>query len=96
MTLELLKTLDEKELEIALYVVNGISPVIKNTVIPPIGLTWFKRGALEKRIVDAFDKVKPEFHSIYSSLLNKLGVEHVIKHETPTPPVSGSHVSGSI
>lgn len=101
MTLEQLKSLDEAELSMALYITNVISPT--HIEIPPTGLTWFRRGILEKKLLDAFPQVKFEAHPIYSSLLNKLGIQHEIKLEklpeidTNTPCISGSmQVTGSV
>lgn len=93
MTLEQLSSLTEDELDLALYVCNVIAPPFTGMEIPPRGLTWFRPGALEQKLVSCFNKVLPEAHPIYSSLLTKLNVQHEIKkNETP---VSGS-VSGSL
>jgi len=83
MTLEQLSSLDEKELEMALYIVNVLNPIKPEMEIPPRGLTWFKKGVLEKILIDSFNQVKPEYHPIYSSLLNKLNIEHNITYNAP-------------
>lgn len=83
MTFDQLHDLDENELAMVLFVVNSISPVAGVGEVSPLGLTWFRKGTLEKKLVDAFDRVKPEFHPIYSSLLTKLNVQHTIKYEQP-------------
>jgi hypothetical protein len=91
MTLNQLDTLSEDELAIALYIVNHISPLsIPKMELGPINLTWFKHDMLVKKLLDAFPKVKPEGHVIYSSLLKKLGVEHEIKYEQAPLPVTAS------
>lgn len=82
MTLNQLESLTEDELAIALYVVNTLRPVKPPIEIPPRGLTWFKKGMLEQKLVECFNNVNPEAHPIYSSLLSKLGVKHEIKYET--------------
>ena len=89
MTLDQLESLTDDETGFALYVVNHLFPV-PNIEIPPRGLTWFRKGELEKKIMDSFPRVKRESHPIFSSLLNKLGVQHEIKYEQP------SQVTGSI
>ncbi len=81
MTISQLESLTEPELEMALYVANVLRPVRPPIEIPPRGLTWFKKGELEKKLVECFNNVKPEAHPIYSSLLTKLGVQHEIKYE---------------
>ena len=89
MTLAQLHRLDEHELAMVLFIVNHLTPVLPYE-IPPQGLTWFKKGMLEKKIGEAFPALKHEAHSIFSSLLNKLGVQHEIKYEQPPLPVSCS------
>ena len=95
MTLEQLSSLTEDELDLALYVCNVVSPPIQGMEIPPCGLTWFRKGALEQKLLAIFPKVLPEAHPIYSSLLTKLNVQHEIKQEQPPLPVTGS-ITGSI
>ena len=94
MTLEQLSSLTEQELDMCLYVVNVLAPVPGVPDIPPHGLTWFKKGVLEQKIGGSFQQVKREHHSIFSSLLNKLGVQHEIKYETP--PSGSIETSGSL
>lgn len=81
MTLEQLHSLSEDELGMALFIVNHISPVPAMKEIPPIGLTWFRKGTLEKKLMNALDYVNPEAHPIFSSLLTKLNIQHEIKYE---------------
>jgi len=86
MTLDQLNSLTEDEIAIALHIVNVISPTIKDLEFPPYGLTWFRPGTLERKLLNNFNSLKPEAHPIYSSLLNKLNVQHEIKYQTPPVP----------
>ena len=83
MTLDQLSSLTEDELALALYVVNVLFPVEPKIEVPPHGLVWFRPGVLEKKIGDSFPRLKPEYHGLFSSLLNKLGVKHEIRYEQP-------------
>jgi len=89
MTLEQLSSLTEDELAMCLYIVNVLHPMSPPMEIPPRGLTWFRPGVLEKKIGDSFQQIKPEYHGLFSSVLNNLGVQHEIRYETPP---SGSKV----
>lgn len=89
MTLAQFESLTEDELAMALYIVNTLTPVMPYE-IPPKGLMWFRKGALESRIQAAFPHVLKEAHPVFSSLLTKLGVAHEIKYEQPPQPVTGS------
>jgi hypothetical protein len=102
MTISQLESLSEEELELALYIVNVVAPQGFPIEMSPRGLTWFRKGTLEKKFLEIFPKLKPEGHAIYSSLLTKLGVQHEIKYEVKPPsqipdsvPESGS-LSGSL
>lgn len=86
MTLHQLNSLSEYEMALTLYIVNIHTPSLPGVEIPPQGLTWFKKGMLEKKIGETFPALTKEAHPIFSSLLNKLGVQHEIKYETPAPP----------
>lgn len=89
MTLNQLNSLDEQELGLALYVINVLAPPGSPKVeFKPKNLTWFRRGVLEKKFLDIFPMLKPEGHATYSSLLNKLGIQHEIKYEQPSAPIS--------
>lgn len=96
MTLNQLNSLDEQELDLCLYVVNVLHPVGMVGELPPSGLTWFKKGILEKKLTDVMDKLKPEAYSVYSSLLKKLGMPCELKMPENTsidsspPPVPPS------
>jgi hypothetical protein len=83
MTLYQLESLTEEELGMALYIVNTLKPLKPSIELPPRGLTWLRKGELEKRLMESFSFIKPEAHPIYSSLLNKLGIQHEIKYEQP-------------
>jgi len=90
MTLNQLHSLTEQELDMLFYIVNVFFPPTSPQIcmLVPRQLTWFKKDALIKKIVDAFPKVLPEGHLIYSSLLEKLGVKIEIKYQPPPPPVA--------
>lgn len=83
MTLHQLNSLTEDEICFTLYVVNILSPISLGYEIPSNGLTWLRKGVLEKKIQESFPHVKKEAHPIFSSILNKLGVKHEIKYEQP-------------
>lgn len=78
MTLEQLSLLSDDELNMCLFIVNHIAPKQISYEIGPRDLCWFRKGILEKKLAESFDKVKPDYHSIYSSLLNKLSIQHKI------------------
>jgi hypothetical protein len=90
MTLSQLDSLTEDELAMCLHVVNILQPVKPPLEIQPRGLTWFKHDMLVKKIVDSFQEVKPEHHSVYVSLLQKLGVQANITCNPPPEPPTGS------
>jgi len=97
MTLNQLETLTEDELGLALYVVNVLAPPgSPKTEFGPKNLTWFRRGVLEKKLLDIFPKLKPEGHATYSSLLTKLGIQHEIKYEQPPAPVVVPEISSVV
>ena len=83
MTLEQLSSLTEDELALCLFIVNRVFPVKPKIEVTPRGLTWFRPGVLEKKIMDSFQKIKPEYHGLFSSVLNKLDIKHEIRYETP-------------
>ena len=56
MTLNQLETLTEDEICMALYVVNVLQPVAPKLDIPPHGLTWFRKGELEKKLIVSFNQ----------------------------------------
>ena len=87
MTLDQLHSLDEQELAMILVVVNIIDPMTCPKIqFEPRQLTWFRHEFLVKKLVDAFPKLKPEGHTIYLSLMEKLGIKGEIKYEQP--PIS--------
>jgi len=84
MTLNQLNSLDENELSICLYVMNILHPVKPPIEISPRGLTWIKHDVLVKKLLDVFQQVKPEYHPLYSSLMQKLGIKVEI-NPIPSP-----------
>jgi len=84
MTLNQLQSLTEDELAIVLYVVNVIAPPESPKMeFQPQHLVWFRHDMLIKKLVDSFNRLKPEGHATYTSLMEKLGVKIEIK---PVPP----------
>lgn len=84
MTINQLSSLDEQELQMSLYIVNVISPIKPSMEILPHELPWLKHDMLVKKLLDAFQQVKPEYHSIYISLMQKLGVKIEINPAAPS------------
>lgn len=86
MTLNQLETLTEDELALVLYVVNVIAPLeVPKMTFEPRQLTWFKHDALIKKLLDSFNRLKPEGHATYVSLMQKLGVCIEIKQQPNEP-----------
>ena len=84
MTLNQLEDLTEDELALVLYVVNVIAPLeVPKMQFEPRQLTWFKHDMLIKKLLDSFNKLKPEGHATYTSLMQKLGVCVQIKQNEP-------------
>ena len=87
MTLNQLETLTEDELAVALYIVNVIAPPVAPVMtFEPRHLTWFKHDMLIKKFLEVFPRLKPEGHATYVSLMQKLGVNIVIKQNQNEPP----------
>lgn len=85
MTLNQLQDLTEEELALALVIVNEISPPESpKMTFEPRHLTWFKHDALVKKFLGIFNRLKPEGHATYVSLMQKLGVCVEIKQQ-PSP-----------
>ena len=96
MTLNQLETLSEQEVEMALYIVNVISPpCVPKMTFEARHLTWFKHDLLIKKFVDAFPKLRPEGHEIYKSMMLKLGVEIRI-NQHPNPNENRTETSSSV
>ena len=88
MTLQQLSDLDEQELCMALFIVNVMfPPCCPKMEFEPRHLTWFKHDMLRQKLLDAFPKVLPEAHPIYSSLLTKLSIQHEIRKNIVPPMV---------
>lgn len=100
MSIEQLSLLNDEELSMLLYIVNVLYPISGIPDMPSELLPAIKHAALVKKLSDAFPKLKPEAHPIYSSLLTKLNIEHKIEYSKPVVPeipvISGStETSGS-
>ena len=72
---------------------NILQPVRPPIEIPPRGLTWFKHDVLVKKLLDVFQQVKPEYHPLYASLMQKLGVKVEIN---PIPPPQNETTASNI
>ncbi|HOS15542.1 MAG TPA: hypothetical protein PKX15_00735 [Bacteroidales bacterium] len=83
MTLNQLYSLTDEELGMALYIVNHLEDSSNKIQYNPHNLTWFKHDALIKKFLRAFEQIKPEGHTIYVSLMKKLGV-HIEINSSPT------------
>ena len=92
MTLAQLHSLSEEELAMALVIVNHISPPESpKMTFEPRHLTWFKHDMLIKKLLDSFNKLKPEGHATYTSLMQKLGVcVQINQNEPPRTENTGS------
>lgn len=77
MTLNTLHSLTDNELKICMYVVNDLFPIDMVKIEKPIGLTWLRRGALEYKLLNAFDKIKEEYYSDFFLLLKKLNIKFI-------------------
>lgn len=90
MTLAQIEDLNEDELAMALYVVNVVAPpVVPQMTFEPRHLTWFRHDHLINKFLSIFNRLKPEGHNTYVSLMQKLGVCIEIKQQ-PIPEQSGS------
>ena len=89
MTLNQLETLSEDELALCLFINNVTFPMeCPKIELTARQLTWLRHDMLIKKLLDAFPRLKPEAHPIYSSMMQKLGVKVEIKqqpNELPTP-----------
>ena len=96
MTLNQLEDLTEDELALVLYVVNVIAPLeVPKMQFEPRQLTWFKHDMLIKKLLDSFNKLKPEGHATYVSLMQKLGVCIEIKQQPPPNDTARTENTGS-
>jgi hypothetical protein len=84
MTLNQLQDLTDEELALALVIINDIAPpILPKMTFEPKHLTWFRQEQLIKKFLDVFQKLKPEGHSTYVSLMQKLGV--CVQIQQPPP-----------
>jgi len=92
MTLNQLQLLTDDEVGMALYIISYISPpgVPPGPFEDPKELTWFKHNFLIQKLLDAFQKINPEFHPVYKSLMEKLGVAVEINPVTIPTPITNS------
>ena len=91
MTQQQIDLLSEDEKDMLLYILNQVFPVaFPKMEFDLHTIKWHRHDLLMKKIIETFPHLKPEGHSIYSSLLTKLGVQHEIKYEQPKAPVTSS------
>ena len=101
MTLNQLQTLTEEELALALVIVNVIDPPgIPKMEFEPRHLTWFRHDALIQKFLQVFNRLLPEGHATFISLMFKLGVKIEIQQvsapetssicPTPQPEITSS------
>jgi hypothetical protein len=96
MTRHKLEELNEDELGILFYVVNVLFPInCPKMEFDMNSIKWYKHDLLIKKLAEAFPHLKQDGYTTYSSLLNKLGVQHEIKPGQPQMPVTAS-TTGSI
>ena len=87
MTQQQLDSLTEDELAVLFYVVNVVSPMtFPQMEFDLNSIKWFRHDMLIRKLLDSFNRLKPEGHATYTSLLEKLGVKiEIKKHESPPP-----------
>ena len=97
MTFNQLETLTDGELVLVLYVVNVIAPLeFSKITFTPRQLTWFKHQELRNKLLTSFNRLKPEGHATYVSLMQKLGVCVQIKQQANEPPEKPGNMSRSL
>lgn len=93
-----LESLSEDERDMMFYIVNRISPIdAPKMEFDMNSIKWFKHDMLIKKMLDSINSVNPEYHAIYVSLLEKMGVKIEIKKaEVPLPPTASVEPTGSL
>jgi len=103
-----LDSLTEDELAVLFYVVNVVSPMtFPKMEFDMNSIKWFRHDMLIKKLLDSFNRLKPEGHATYTTLMEKLGVKIEIKPVPPpqppptasvaeTPPTASAPVSSSV
>ena len=87
MTLNQLETLSEDEVALALYIVNVVAPpALPKMTFEARHLTWFNHEQLIKKFLNVFHQLNSDGHSVYVSLMQKLGIcIQIQQHPIPNP-----------
>jgi len=105
---DFINSLSEEEMGMLLYFVNVASRPLSHKIQFEINdLKFFRKDVLAQNLVSSFDKLTPEGHPTFISLMEKFGVKVEIKKEEPkkieepiieiSPPEIGNiDTSGSI
>ena len=81
---DFISSLSEEELGMLLYFVNIVDrPLSHNISFEIKDLKYFRKDILTKKLLDSFDKLTPDGHPIFISLMEKFGVKVEIKKEEP-------------
>jgi hypothetical protein len=81
---DFISSLSEEELGMLLYFVNIVDrPLSHNISFEIKDLKFFRKDILTKKLLDSFNKLTPDGHPIFISLMEKFGVKVEIKKEEP-------------
>ena len=81
---DFISSLSEEELGMLLYFVNIVDrPLSHNISFEIKDLKYFRKDILTKKLLDSFNKLTPDGHPIFISLMEKFGVKVEIKKEEP-------------
>jgi hypothetical protein len=81
---EFIQSLNEDEMSLLLYFVNVVGrPLSHNIPFEVNDLKFFRKDILTKKLLDSFNKLTPDGHPIFVSLMEKFGVKVEIKQEEP-------------
>ena len=88
---DFISSLSEEELGMLLYFVNIVDrPLSHNIPFEVNDLKFFRKDILTKKLLDSFNKLTPDGHPIFVSLMEKFGVKVEIKKEEQTLPITSS------
>ena len=81
---DFINSLSEEEMGMLLYFVNVASRPLSHKIQFEINdLKFFRKDVLAQNLVSSFDKLTPEGHPTFISLMEKFGVKVEIKKEIP-------------
>jgi len=91
---ELINSFSEDELCLLLSIINTVNPIsFIHRQFEVSHLKWLKKDILIKHLLDSFQKINPEGHETFKSLMLKLDVKvDINKIETPKPPAPTSSI----